>query len=591
MYRAKSMHQFRLSQMLRYACVLFILFEQSGICQTNEPAYKKYGTQAEPFNHPVAKLIKEWNNLTTTREFTDATKQFKVKAQVIDFTEESVTIRILGESDTTIVPLAKLDPSHAKEITRLIALDKQIPNELAKYKEIHTDLKNNSVSRSETTIAVKDIIQLNDIPKRITPEHFGKMVIIEVLYNDRTGNADAIGRYPLLRMDFSLEQSSPVKIENGKLTEWRVFAETKYGTQYYDTFDDRKVGKPTNIYGRYTRRLLLSRTHDVATTNTFLETRGDDVPDLREALDLETIQNAGYELIDGKLVLNDPEFRNHYFKDLYAFSDRTDAFVHNGLAYELSIPKELFFNGRKNLDYGLKFLYNLALRADARDDNFRFKSYSERLAGAFRGFGLGSPEPDKLEYEWSGESAFGDGGPNYPMPPMRVFFHAYVGTPVKQRFVLANGGRGKRSGRQELVNDDVSLINYDRQHFETQFETRRRALGAGLPVSSVKIHPQLSVGVNDFILTPPASSLTSINNQLLERDKNTPEGTDIFKTYEAIRDLCSKVGTYTIKASKTDEEVEVIRLYIQKWSIPSAEHPTNGRWNIRDDKTVTLRPK
>ena len=199
-YHAKHMLRFRWLQTVLCACFLFILLEQHGVCQTKEPAYKRHSKEIENLNHPVARLVKEWNKLTGARDFTDSTKQYKIRAQVIGFTEEDITLRKAVGGNAVIVPLAKLDPSHSKEVARLIVLEKQIPSEVARYKETHAELKKNTVNSrgmdglveeiKQYKIPVKDIIQFNEIPSKITPEHAGKMVIIEARYKDLDLHSD-----------------------------------------------------------------------------------------------------------------------------------------------------------------------------------------------------------------------------------------------------------------------------------------------------------------------------------------------------------------------------------------------------------------
>jgi len=560
-----------LSQIIGCVCFLFILFEQHGICQTKEPAYKKYSTVAETFNHPVARLVKEWNQLTRFREFTDTTKQFKVRAQILDFTEESVTLRIIGESDTIIVPLEKLDPSHAKEVARLIVIDKQIPSELAKYKEIYTELKKNSVifpsdDGLEIKIPVKDIIQLDEIPSRITPEHSGKMVIIEVQYKDLGGGG------------FELQQSSPSKMENGKYTTWRMFARSSKSSKYYDTNADEKAHKPTNKWGHHTRRLLMSRTLDAGKTITFLETRGDEIPKLRETFDFEKMEEQAWG-------------RSPPRNAVLAYSDRTDTFVHNGLAYEISMPKELFFHGRRQGDYGLAFMYALTGQK-GMDINEALKKIIDE-----QGVEAAAKAVDDLAFKKIPIPGMGDGA--RAPTPIRVFFHAYVETSVKQQLVMSTGSVSSKIADTLFKEDEISLINEDWLHFDNQFDARRFDLGLTTKgmwdVSLSKQRPKLSVGENVFNLTPPLSSSKTIEEKLLKEEEQTPEGIDVFKRYEAKRELCSKVGSYTINAGETDQDVEVIRLYIQKWSIPGnhlngsqLQPPKDGQWVIRDDKIISL---
>jgi hypothetical protein len=81
----------------------------------------------------------------------------------------------------------------------------------------------------------------------------------------------------------------------------------------------------------------------------------------------------------------------------------------------------------------------------------------------------------------------------------------------------------------------------------------------------------------------------------IKEEERTPEGIDVFKRHEAKRELCSKVGAYTINAGEIDNDVEVIRLYVQKWSTPGnhlngsqLQPPKDGHWVISDDKTISL---
>jgi hypothetical protein len=584
MYHAKHMHRFRLSQTILCACFLFILLEQHGICQTKEPAYKRHSKEIEKLNHPTARLVKEWNKLTGTREFTDTTKQYNVRAQVVDFTEENVTLRVAG-GNAVIVPLAKLDPSHSKEVARLIVLEKQIPSAVAKYKEIHAELKKNTVKlrgmgseaedTKKITIPVKDIIQLNEIPNKITPEHAGKMVIIEVLYKDLAGDQNRT------TTQFSFEQSLPSKMTNGKYITWRLFEDSSESSAYYDSWDDRDAHNPTKKWGLYTRRLLMSRTLDAGKTIAFLEARGDDVPQLREEFDFEKLEKQAAQYKDAGIssaFSMDPF--SDYTSPLLAYSDRTDTFVHNGFAYEVSMPKELFFNGRRQEDYGLKLKYAVTGKK-GMDKNAALKKLLEEK-------GPEAAQKAMEDFAFNKTPIPGTGDGVKSPSPIRVFFHAYVGKPVKQRLVI----HPSRHTDIQFKKDDVSLINYDWLHFDNQFDSRSSDLGLGSggmwDVSLSKQRPKLSVGENVFNLTPPPSSSKKIKEKLLKEEERTPEGIDVFKRYEATRELCSKVGAYTINAGENVQDVEVIRLYIQKWSAPLWRQPEDGHWVISDDKTISL---
>lgn len=105
-------------------------------------------------------------------------------------------------------------------------------------------------------------------------------------------------------------------------------------------------------------------------------------------------------------------------------------------------------------------------------------------------------------------------------------------------------------------------------------------------VSDSRQRPKLSVGENVFNLMPPPSSSKKVREALLKEEERTPEGIDVLKRYDAKRELCGKVGTYTIDARENVHDMEVIRLYIQKWSVPATG---DGRhWTISDDKTISL---
>jgi hypothetical protein len=588
-YHAKHMLRFRLLQTVLCACFLFILLEQHGICQTKEPAYKRHAKEIENLNHPVARHVKEWNKLTGAREFTDSTKQYKIRAQVIGFTEENITLRKVVGGNAVIVPLAKLDPSHSKEVARLIVLEKQIPSEVARYKEIHEELKKNTVKSrgmdglveeiKQYKIPVKDIIQLNEIPSKITPEHAGKMVIIEARYKDLNlhSNVDK-------ETHFSFEQSLPSKWTNGKHITWRLFDDSSLSSTYYEAYitsDDKIAYKPTNKWGLYTRRLLMSRTLDAGKTIAFLKARGDDAPQLREEFDFEKLEKKAAQYEDAGLDFNplSPFKEGQSKSPLYAYSDRTDKFVHNGFAYEVSMPKELFFKGKRQGDYGLKFRYKITGSRGMDRNQALKKILEERGRTAF------NKAVDDLVYNGVPIPGVGNGATS--PSPIRVFLHAYVGKPVKQRLVIHPSGQTDK----QFKNDDVSLINYDSEHFKYQRWTRSNDLSIRdvLPSSDSTSYPRLSIGENVFNLTPSSSSSKKVREALLKEEERAPEGIDVLRRYEAKRELCGKVGAYTIDAGENVHDMEVIRLYIQKWSVPGTVTRHDGHhWTISDDKTILL---
>ena len=531
--------------------------------------------------------MKEWNKLTGARDFTDSTKQYKIRAQVIGFTEENITLRKVVGGNAVIVPLAKLDPSHSKEVARLIVLERQIPSEVARYKEIHAELKKNTVKSrgmdglveeiKQYKIPVKDIIQFNEIPSKITPEHAGKMVIIEARYKDLNlhSNVDE-------RTHFSFEQSLPSKWTNGKHVTWRLFDDSPLSSTYYESYfnsDDKLAYKPTTKWGLYTRRLLMSRTLDAGKTIAFLKARGHDAPQLREEFDFEKLEKEAARYEDAGLDFNplSPFKEGQSKSPLYAYSDRTDKFVHNGFAYEVSMPKELFFDGKRQGDYGLKFLYKRTGSSGLDKNQALKKILEERGRTAF------NKALDDAVY--NGVRIPGEGSGARSPSPIRVFLHAYVGKPVKQRLVIHPSGHTDK----QVKNDDVSRINYDLDHFNDQLYARWKDLGLmgwGWDISDARQRPKLSFGENVFNLTPPPSSSKKVREALLKEEERAPEGIDVLKRYDAKRELCGKVGTYTIDAGENVHDMEVIRLYIQKWSVPATG---DGRhWTISDDKIISL---
>ena len=147
----------------------------------------------------------------------------------------------------------------------------------------------------------------------------------------------------------------------------------------------------------------------------------------------------------------------------------------------------------------------------------------------------------------------GEGSGARSPSPIRVFLHAYVGKPVKQRLVIHPSGQTDK----QFKNDDVSLINYDSEHFYHQLYARRDDLGLVSrgkfmwDVSDSRQRPKLSVGENVFNLTPPPSSSKKVREALLKEEERTPEGIDVLKRYEAKREPAAKWVLIQLMLAKT----------------------------------------
>lgn len=106
---------------------------------------------------------------------------------------------------------------------------------------------------------------------------------------------------------------------------------------------------------------------------------------MREEFDFEKLEKEAARYEDAGLDFNplSPFKEGQSKSPLYAYSDRKDKFVHNGFAYEVSMPKELFFKGKRQGDYGLKFLYKITGSSGMDKNQALKKILEERGRTAF----------------------------------------------------------------------------------------------------------------------------------------------------------------------------------------------------------------